>query len=61
MRRLARLNFETCVFCNIAVKDMRKREYKISTCVWSKKLDLDMHLVINSIIINNMMFSIGNI
>ena len=28
-------------------KDMRKLEYEIFTCVWSKTLSLDMHLVIN--------------
>ena len=37
------LNFQTCVFSNIVVKDMRKREYEIFTCVWRKTLSLDMH------------------
>ena len=27
-------------------KYMRKSQYEIRTCVWSKKLDWDMHLVI---------------
>ena len=27
-------------------KYMRKSQYEIWTCVWSKKLDWDMHLVI---------------